>query len=117
MANLVPQFMQTLNTQAQTAKVLAEEKNVQAQTQLTTEKSWLTTKQAQQVSNAIHMQVPKVMEANFQAALYEFIQEKTGAVPTNLTPSTMYQFMKSNMESFINFYKKRRITSTNFKGK
>jgi len=97
----VPALVNTLNTQAQTAKTLAEETKTNAQTQLIDEQNWLTNQQAAKVSNEIQIQTPKVMEADFQADMYEYALDKLGVLPKDLTPGAIINFIMKNAAAFM----------------
>jgi len=108
----IPALVNTLNTQANTAKTLAEEDKTKAQTRLIDEQSWLTFNQAKEVANKIHMQVPKVMEAEFQADMYEYALDKMGFVPKDLTPGAIINFIMKNTAAFLVWRRTKPRTST-----
>lgn len=116
-ANLIPQVLDTINTQANTARTLAEEKRVNAQTELINEQNYLTFQQANKLANEIHMQVPKVMEANFQADMYEYVLEKTGVLPKDLTPGAIIKYITQNAYAFMAWRRSNRkgIKTTNIR--
>jgi len=94
LAQLTQSLVGVLNTQASTARTLAEK-------DLTEERTWLTSQQANEVANRVHMQVPQVMEAEFQADMYEYVLDKVGFVPAKLTPGAIVDFITKNAFAFM----------------
>lgn len=108
----IPALVNTLNTQANTAKTLAEEEKTKASTDLINEQAWLTYNQAQEVANKVHIQVPKVMEAEFQADMYDYALDKMGFVPKDLTPGAIVSFIMKNAVAFMAWRRTKPRTQT-----